>query len=99
MKWIEQIRVRSSLGTLQAALPALQQQLLELEGAVECAEIFCMQHALYSGDLGVVVVWRGQAEPHKTREGLMVAEQLQALGPIDHAVWVPMNSPEPKETT
>jgi len=37
-----------------------------------------------------VVVWaRDHIEPTKSREGLRLAERMQALGPVDHAVWIP----------
>lgn len=89
MKWIELIRVRSSEAALQAAMPTLAKQVEEIEASVADAEAFFLQHALYDGDLAVVVIWRNAVRPEKTREGLMLAEQLEALGPVDHAVWVP----------
>lgn len=92
IKWIEQIRVRSSAETLQEALPALTAQIEELSSSASDAETFFMQHALYDGDLAVVVVWHTDVPPAKTREGLMVAAKLQELGAIDHAVWIPANS-------
>ena len=88
-KWIEQIRVRSSEAALRAAMPSLQKQVDEIAESVPDAEPFFLQHALYAGDLAVVVVWRSAIAPEKTREGLLIAEQLQALGSVDHAVWVP----------
>jgi hypothetical protein len=90
-KWIEQIRVRSSLAALRAAMPSLRRQVEEIEASVPEAEPFFLQHALYDGDLAVVVIWRGVIAPEKTREGLMIAEHLQALGSVDHAVWIPAN--------
>ena len=49
-----------------------------------------MQHAIYEGDLAVVLVWIARGHrPVKSREGLMIAEQLQRLGSVDHAVWIP----------
>jgi hypothetical protein len=89
MKWIEQIHVRSSSGALQEAMPGLVEQLVRVEETACGAETFLMQHALYDGDLAVVVVWRNESAPQKTREGLMVAMMLQQLGPVDHAVWIP----------
>ena len=89
MKWIELIRVRSSEAALRAAMPALQDQVGDIEASIRDAEIFFMQHALYDGDLAVVVVWQDGSPAQKSREGLMVAERLKGLGPIDHAVWIP----------
>ena len=87
-KWIELIRVRSSGNTLEAAMPALRSQIEEIEAASD-AETYFLQHALYDGDLAVVVIWREGTRPQASREGLLVAEQLQRLGSVDHAVWVP----------
>jgi hypothetical protein len=89
MKWIELIRVRSSLAALQEAMPSLQKYIKGIEEATNGAETFFMQHALYDGDLAVVVVWMNGVKPEQTREGLMIAERLQELGSIDHAVWIP----------
>ena len=89
MNWIELIRVRSSASALTEAMPSLSNLIDEIEKSVTEAETFFMQHALYDGDLAVVVVWQGDKEPQKTREGLMLAQKLQTLGTIDHAVWIP----------
>jgi hypothetical protein len=92
MKWIELIRVRSSVAALQEAMPSLQKHINEIEEATNGAETFFMQHAIYNGDLAVVVVWMNGMKPDQTREGLMIAERLQELGSIDHAVWVPADN-------
>lgn len=89
MKWVELVRVRSLPATLEGELVALEAQVNEINGSMPDAEALLLQHALYDGDLAVVLVWRNDNEPSKSREGLMVAERLQRLGSIDHAVWVP----------
>ena len=91
-KWIEHIRVRSSSVKLQEAMPSLFKQIQEVKEQTGDAETFFMKHAIYDGDLSVVVVWHNNMEPKKTREGLMIAEKMQELGPIDHAVWIPAES-------
>ena len=88
-KWIELIRVRSSETRLRAALPTLETQVRDIEAAAEGAETHFLRHALYDGDLAVVVIWRNTREPRASREGLLVAESLKRLGSVDHAVWVP----------
>ena len=88
-EWIEQIRVRSTAPALEAALPTLQQQVAEIDASHAATKSFVVQHALYEGDLAVVMVWPADTPPAKTREGLLVAEQLERLGSVDHAVWVP----------
>lgn len=87
MKWIEQIRVRSSPETLKQAAPQFVAQLEMIDKTMAEAETFMLQHALYEGDLAVVIVWRNGMPPGKTREGLMLADQFRQLGAIDHAVW------------
>lgn len=87
MKWIEQIRVRSTPETLKKAESQFVKQFEMISKKAERAEIFVMQHALYEGDLAVVLVWQNSSPPQKTREGLMLAEQLKQLGAIDHVVW------------
>ena len=89
MNWIELIRVRSSASALTEAMPSLSNLIDEIEKSVTEAETFFMQHALYDGDLAVVIVWHSDVKPQKTREGLMIAERLEELGSIDHAVWIP----------
>jgi len=89
MKWIEHIRVRSSSIKLQKAISSLREQVNKIEEKTSCIEIFFMQHAIYTGDLSIVVVWKNDMKPEYSREGLMMAEQLQKLGPIDHAIWIP----------
>ncbi len=89
-KCIEFIRVRSSPTVLADALPSLTQLVDVLDASLQDAEVVFMQHALYAGDLAVVVVWtRGDTTPSKSREGLLLTERMQALGSVDHAVWIP----------
>ena len=88
MKWMELIRVRSNPVSLERALPHVQQHLHPIEGS-EPFETLFLRHALYDGDLAVVVVWRNDETPHKTRAGLMLAHDLGRLGSVDHAVWIP----------
>lgn len=89
MKWIELIRVRSSDAALRTAMPSLRSQVREIEETVPETETFFLRHALYDGDLAVVVVWRTEVAPRKSREGLMVADALKKIGTVDHAVWQP----------
>lgn len=88
-KWIELVRVRSSAAALASAMERLREQVEAIEASVEDAEPFFLQHALYDGDLAVVVIWRRDCPPQKTREGLLIADTLSQLGSIDHAVWIP----------
>ena len=89
MKWIEFIRVRACHEALRTAMPTLAEQVREIAGSTPAAETFLLEHALYDGDLALVVVWRNGGPPAKSREGLLVADGLRALGAVDHAVWSP----------
>ncbi len=91
MKWIEVVRVRSSSAALEEAIPFLKKTLHEIRASSKAKETFMAQHALYSGDLSVVVVWNNEEEPVKTRDGMLLAQQLQCFGPVDHAVWIPLS--------
>ncbi len=95
MKWIELIRVRSAEATLRSAMPVLEEQVEGIAASTPDAETFFLQHALYDGDLAVVVVWQTDVPPAKSREGLMVADSLQGLGSVDHAVWLPVDQGTP----
>lgn len=90
MKWIEFIRVRSSAATIEEAIPSLRKEINEINASTNAAETFMAQHAIYNGDLSVVLMWKNEIEPMKTREGLLLAEKLQHLGSVDHAVWIPV---------
>ncbi|TPV96721.1 MAG: hypothetical protein B7733_03310 [Myxococcales bacterium FL481] len=94
-KWIEFIRVRSSPATLAAAAQDLHRSLAQDGLHALGAEVMYFQHALYDGDLAVILVWPNRDPPQRTHLGLMLAEQLEKLGSIEHAVWVPTPSPQP----
>lgn len=91
MKWMELIRVRSSRASLEHALPRVRERVQQLEQSAS-VETFFLRHALYDGDLAVVVVWRNDETPHKTRAGMMLADDLLRLGSVDHAVWIPVSA-------
>ena len=93
MKFIEFIRVRSSAAELQVALPSLYDIVTEIGDPDSAVETFVLQHAIYDGDLAVVIVRKNALKAEMTREGLLVADHLSSLGSIDHAVWVPADLP------
>ena len=84
------IRVRSSTAAIEEVMPALLTEMNEINASAEQVETFVMQHAIYDGDLSLVVVWQTQRKPEKTRQGLMFAERLQQIGTVDHAIWIPV---------
>lgn len=83
MKWVEMIRVRSSPGRLDEALPGLVQLLSEL-----ACESQLLRHGLYEGDLAALLIWP-DGTPARSREGTLLAQRLGQHGAIDHAVWIP----------
>lgn len=91
LKWLELIRVQSSLTLLNEATPSLMKEVKKIQIIVGVEDAFIMRHSLYDGDLTVAVIWNNDKDPIKSREGLMIAEQLQHLGTIDHAVWILTN--------
>ena len=88
-KFIELIRVRSSSAELGTVAPGLQQIVTDIGESKSPAETFILQHALYDGDLAVVIVWPNAKLPETTREGLLVADFLARIGSVEHAVWIP----------
>lgn len=94
MKWIEIIRVRSSATALEEVMSSLYTEVNQINQSLELVEVFVMQHALFDGDLSLVVVWKNGQPPKKSRQGLMFAERLQQIGTVDHAVWIPAKTDE-----
>mgnify|MGYP001801815977 CR=1 FL=1 len=94
-KWVELVRVRSSEEPLRATLPSLERQVRSVADSTPDAEALVLKHALYEGDLAVVLVWQASAAPARSREGLLVAESLRRLGSVEHAVWMPVDDDVP----
>ncbi len=88
--WIEAIRVRSSAAALEKASAILKEEVMAIKSSTKAQDAHLMQHAQYDGDMLISITWGDRIPPQKTREGLMLAERLLALGPVDHAVWVPV---------
>jgi hypothetical protein len=97
MKWIEMIRVRSSAAALEEITPSLVTEIDQINELAEQVEAFIMQHALYSGDLSLVIVWKNGRPPEKSPQGLIFADRLQQVGTVDHAVWLPIKSDQPNK--
>ena len=92
MKWIEMIRVRSSAATLEKVMPSFVTEIDQINVLAEQVEAFIMKHALYNGDLSIVIVWKDGQPPEKSPQGLMFADRLQLFGTVDHAVWLPVKA-------
>ena len=89
LKWIEFIRLRSTAIMLNSNIHSIKKMVVEIEGNTHEASPLIMQHALYDGDLAIVIIWNNSMTPEKSREGLMLANKLEKLGAVDHAVWIP----------
>ena len=83
-EWIEQIRVRSTAAALDQALPALRDQVEAIDASLPSVQPFFLQHALYAGDLAVVLVWQPDVVPEKTREGLHDLSLRQQPSTVGH---------------
>ena len=89
LNWIEMIRVRSTALMLEESMETIQLIVKDMDDNIRGAHPFFMQHALYDGDLAVVIIWNNSLKPEKSREGLMLVNRLEKLGAVDHAVWIP----------
>ena len=87
MKWIEMIRVRSSSGSLEKGMSAIVARAREIRKVSGIADAMVLKHALFEGDLAVVLLWDNDRQPVRTREGLVLADSLQRYGMVDHGVW------------
>ena len=88
-KWIEFIRVRSTAIMLNSNINSIKKMVEEIESKTHEASPLIMQHALYDGDLAIVIIWNNSMKPEKSREGLMLVNAMEKLGAVDHAVWIP----------
>lgn len=86
MKWMEFVHVRTSAAGMEWDIPALNAQ-LALCRAEQLAGVSVVKHALYPGDLAVMLTWQNDRKPVKTREGLAIAEYLSRFGAVEHGVW------------
>ena len=88
MRWIEMIHVRSSSDVLAKALPSIVSETEALRDLPSLSDVVVLRHALFQGDLAVVLVWDNERLPVQTREGLLLADHLKLYGLTDHAVWM-----------
>jgi hypothetical protein len=88
MRWIEMIRVRSSSDVLAKALPPIVAETNAIRNLPGLSDVVVLRHALFEGDLAVVLLWDNERSPVQTREGLLLADHLKRYGLTDHAVWM-----------
>ena len=90
--WIEAIRVRSTPDAIENSAAIIKEEVKQIKESSSAQEVFLMQHGLYEGDMIVSIVWEDQLSPQKTREGYLLATRLESLGPVDHALWLPVKT-------
>jgi hypothetical protein len=88
MKWAEMIRVRSSADGIAYLNSELPQVMATLRQKAEIEEAFMLIHALYSGDLAVILIWNGPGKPGKSPDGIFLANNFEEYGTVEHAVWL-----------
>ena len=91
--------MRSSESGLTAAWSSLEDAVSEVRQADGLDEAFILQHAMYNGDLVIVLVWDNERQPTKTREGILMAEQSKRHGSVDHSIWIPATIAAPTAVT
>jgi len=87
VEWIEIIRLRSIPKDVQMLRDSIREQLENMPKSAGLERVRVMLNAEYETDFAVVLVWKNDREPVKTREGLLLADCMQRYGSVDHAVW------------
>jgi hypothetical protein len=86
-EWIEIVRLLGAPLDVETLQQGIRAQLDDLQKTPGLVRALVMLHAAYGTDFAIVLVWKDQREPAKTREGLLLADCLQHFGSVDHAVW------------
>jgi hypothetical protein len=86
-EWVEIVRVLTAPKDVKALQKDIGVQLDRLQNTPGLGRALAMLHATYGTDFAIVLVWKDEREPMKTREGLLLADCLQQFGSVDHAVW------------
>lgn len=88
MKWSEMIRVRTSSEGIADLYSNLPKVISSLREKPEIKEVFLLIHALYVGDLAIILVWKDLGKPGKSPEGILLANNFEEYGTVEHAVWL-----------
>ncbi len=88
MKWAEMIRVRSSAEGIADLYSGLPRVISTLREKLEIHDALLLIHALYVGDLAVILIWEGTGKPEKSPEGSLLADNFEEYGTVEHAVWL-----------
>ena len=88
MKWAEMIRVRSSADGIADLYSGLPQIMSAIRKKMDIKEALLLIHALYVGDLAVILIWHGPGSPGRSNEGILLANNFEEYGTVEHAVWL-----------
>ncbi len=87
VKWIEMIRLRSCVEEVKRAMTIIGEQRSQIKRETSVSDVIVLNNKLVEGDLAVILSWENDRQPVRTREGLLVAEELSKIGMVDHSVW------------
>jgi hypothetical protein len=88
MKWIEMIRIRSSLMAIEIFKKVLLERMKQLDELEDLESAYLLEHTEYDGDMAVVMQWKESRPPARSREGLLLTSVLEKYGSVDHSIWV-----------
>ena len=88
MKWAEMIRVRSSAEGVTDLYNGLSQVISRLRKKSGIQDAILLIHALYVGDLAIILLWKNDSKPVKSPEGVSLANSFKEYGTVEHAVWI-----------
>lgn len=87
MRWMEMIRLRTSLSEQRLAT-LLQDPMANVLGEPGLVEAHVYTHASFQSDLALSLVWDTELPKRQgSKAGLAIAETLKAFGLVDHSVW------------
>lgn len=87
MRWLEIIRLLASQSRVEAVLPHLHEVAAALEESEGKEAVTVFSRESLDGDLMVCLRWQRNEPPHKSQEGLALADYLTSFGMVDHEVW------------
>ena len=87
MEWVEMIRLRGNLKEMQKLQEDVVTELNRWQKTPGFLGTLVMFQMPNETDLAIVLVWKNEREPVKTREGLSLTGFLEQFGSVDHSVW------------
>ncbi len=88
MRCVEMIRVRSTTEEIADLYNGLSQVISDLRKITDIRDAILLIHALYVGDLAVILIWKELEPPKKTPEGIVLANTFEEYGTVEHSVWM-----------